>query len=399
MSNSLARQTKPAVRRVQRRVNLLAAWDCLRRQPHTISALANAIEVTRPAVESIVADLNILGWLQQIEPDNHLGRPAVRWQLNPDSLRVLGLDIGAHHCTAMLTNLNGVVLAEDTREIAASTPATERIDASCSLGERVVAKAGLQLSDITLCSVASPGVINQGMVQYFGGRGMPGWEGSDIAKQISKRIGWQTVVSGDCALGALGEAWQGAATGHDEVVYILCGERTGAAAIVGGRIHRGFQGGAGLIGELTVLRWRDIEDATRVHELYPEGGAPSRSELFQNCENDVRARKFVADFADSLSLGTAAMILALAPSHVVVGGKYSAYAEVFLKRFIQNLETICPIMPEVSVSLLGSRAVCLGALRYGLDFLDDELTRQVRSSDAFPSVAGFQQRFQSNGTS
>lgn len=391
--------TKAAVRRVQRRVNLLAAFDCLRHQPYTISALASGIEVTRPAVESIVADLDDLGWLKQIEPDNHLGRPAVRWVLNPGSLRVLGLDIGAHHCTAMLTDISGAVLAEDTCEIAAAAPARERIDISCALGESAVAKAGLQVSDITLCSVASPGVINQGVVQYFGGRGMPGWEGSDIASQISRRIGWKTVVSGDCALGALGEAWQGAATGHDEVVYILCGERTGAAAIVGGRIHRGFKGGAGLIGELTPLRWRDIEDATRVHELYPENPAPSRSWLFQNCESDVRARKFVADFADSLALGTAAMILALAPSHVVVGGKYSAYAKVFLKRFVQNLETICPIMPEVSVSLLGSRAVCLGALRYGLDFLNDKLTDQVRSSDSFPSVTGFQQRFQANGTS
>lgn len=393
--SSSSGNTKAAVRRVQRRVNLLAAFDCLKQTPCTISGLANSIEVTRPAVESIVSDLNGLGWLKQVEPDNHLGRPAVRWVLNPGSLRVLGLDIGAHHCTAMLTDINGEVVAQDTCEIEASVPAEQRISTSCALGESVVSQAGMQLSDITLCSVASPGVINHGIVQYFGGRGMPGWEGSDIANQISRRIGWKTVVSGDCALGALGEAWRGAATGHDEVVYILCGERTGAAAIVGGRIHRGFQGGAGLIGELTVLRWRDIEDATRVHELYPENPAPSRSELFQNCESDVRARKFVADFADSLSLGTAAMILALAPSHVVVGGKYSVYAEVFLKRFVQNLETICPIMPEVSVSLLGSKAVCLGALRYGLDFLNDELTGQVRCSDSFPSVAGFRERFKS----
>ncbi|MDE1558546.1 MULTISPECIES: ROK family transcriptional regulator [Actinotignum] len=378
-------------RRVQRRMNLLAACQYLVRESQTIAEIAGKIGVTRPAAESIVADLDDLGWLKQLEPENTLGRPAVRWVLDEQAVYVLGLDIGAHHCTAMLCNARGEVLAERTCELSAAQVANERIDAAVDLGRSTLADAKLDVRDITLCSVASPGVINDGAVEYFGGSGMPGWQGSDIAAQISSRLGCHTVVAGDCALGALGEAWQGAAEGHDEVLYILSGERTGAAAIVGGRIHRGLRGGAGLIGELGVLRWRDIEAATHARELYPEGDVPSRTKIFESVDSDPRARDFVDDFADALSLGASAMILALAPSHVVVGGKYSAYADTFLERFIENLRRICPIMPEVSVSALGPRAICLGALRQGLDTLTDDLTQMASSSEVFPSVQGFQE--------
>lgn len=394
MSNISKPKRTPAVtRRVQRRVNLLSTWQYLIQKPRTISEIAENIGVTRPATESIVLDLDNLGWLKQLEPENAFGRPAVRWILDDKAMCVLGLDIGAHHCTAMLCNARAEVLAEETCELSADMLSGERIAAAVELGKSIISRIGLHISNVTLCSVASPGVINDGVVEYFGGKGMPGWEGSDIESQISSSLGCRTIVSGDCALGARGEAWQGVAEGHNEVVYILCGERTGAASIIGGRIHRGFLGGAGLIGELGVLRWREIEEGTHAHKLYRKEPVPSRTSMFEHAHEDTRAQDFVDDFADALSLGAAAMILALAPSHVVIGGKYSIYAKQFLDRFKDNLHRICPIMPEVSVSALGARAICLGALREGLDTLLDDLAQTARTSEIFPSVESFREKY------
>lgn len=148
-----------------------------------------------------------------------------------------------------------------------------------------------------------------------------------------------------------------------------------------------------MIGELGVLRWRDIEEGTHAHKLYRKEPIPSRTSMFEHAHEDTRAQDFIDDFADALSLGAAAMILALAPSHVVIGGKYSMYAHQFLDRFTDNLHRICPIMPEVSVSALGAHAICLGALREGLDTLLDNLTQTARTSEIFPSVESFREKY------
>ncbi|QOR47893.1 ROK family transcriptional regulator [Trueperella pecoris] len=387
------RQTTGAPRRVQRRVNLLNTFTELIDGPLSISSVAEQIGVSRRAAESIVADLAELGWLTQVSPDNSFGRPAVRWAVNPRTVNVLGLDIGAHHCTAMVVNLRGELLGEVTHELAADMPATDRIEAATHAGNQATLDARLTRKDLTLCAVASPGVINDGAVKYFGGTGMPGWQGTNIAAEISARIGCTTIVAGDCALGALGESWLGAAQGHEDVLYVLSGERTGAAAIIDGRIHSGHLGGAGLIGELEAIQWKDIEAETFIRNNYAVHPG-SRSKVFDQARSgEAPAIAAAAGFADALSLGSAAMVLALGPSHVVIGGKYSAFSDVFLERFIDNLMRWCPIMPEVSTSALGPRAIGLGAVRLGIDYLDEALKDIARSSEVFPSVEGFNEKF------
>ncbi|MCI7305168.1 MAG: ROK family protein [Trueperella sp.] len=385
--------TPGAARRVQRRVNLLNTFNELLCGPLSISAVAANIGVSRRAAENVVADLAALGWLTQVTPDNSLGRPAMRWAVNPRTVVVLGLDVGAHHCTAIVADFHGDFLGERTEELDAGMPANERIRAAVAVGRKAMEQAGVAPEELTLCAVASPGVINDGTVTYFGGTGMPGWQGTNIAAEVSAQLGRTTIVAGDCALGALGESWLGAASGHSDVLYVLSGERTGAAAIIDGRIHRGYLGGAGLIGELEAIRWKDIEAETFISHHYATHPG-SRSKVFEAAyAGDGPALAAVEEFADALCLGSAAMVLALGPSHLVIGGKYSAYSDLFLDRFVANLARWCPIMPDVSISALGPRAICLGAIRLGIDHLNETLTTTARSSEVFPSAQGFNATF------
>ncbi|MCI6573691.1 MAG: ROK family protein [Arcanobacterium sp.] len=388
MSNS-EKLSHGASRRVQRRVNLLNTYSQLSTEPQTISEIASSIAVSRPAVEAIIADLDSLGWISQLPPDNAFGRPATRWALNPSVIHVLGLDIGAHHCTAVVADLAGTVHGENTQSLQQDLPATDRLAAATAVGKTVLKQAQLTYDDITLICVASPGAIDAGTVTYFGGNGMPGWEGTNITNGIASLTGCATLAAGDCALGALGESWLGAAAGHADVVYLLSGQRTGAAAIIDGHVHHGHLGSAGLIGELNPLHWKDIESSEFSRGAYGQPN-PDRERIFLDAKNgDAIAQQAVETFADYLSLGAAAMVLALGPSHLVIGGTYSAYSELFLDRFTAQLSRWCPVMPEVSVSALGRHAISLGAVRYGLDSLTQSLNAFVRSSDIFPSVEGF----------
>ncbi|MDO5048493.1 MAG: ROK family protein [Actinomycetaceae bacterium] len=395
---------KGAERRIQRRINMLATIRALSQESLSITQLSKKISVSRPATEQVVADLAQLGWLQELEPQTAGGRPAIRWELSADALLVLSIDIGAHHATVNFAGHRGNIIGTATVEIEEDAFATDRIDIACDCAKRVVDDSEFSLDQIALICVGSPGAVSDGRVHYFGGHGMPGWQGIDLASEIEARLHRPVVTAGDCSLGALGEAWKGGAQGHQDVVYILSGMRTGAAAIRDGKVQAGFKGTAGLIGELDALRWREIEAETFIRKAYgvsevsnvSEGDSgqarelPGRKQVFPLAEQgDEKAVGAVKEFSEILALGASAMVLAFGPTHVVVGGEFSAWSDLFLEDFKSELGRYCPIVPTVSASTLKEQAVCIGGVKFALDYALEKLRTEVLTTDLFPSAQHF----------
>lgn len=376
-----------APRRIQRRANMSAALKRCIDGPRTLADIAAATGVTRVAAEAVVSDLVELGWLEEVAVTPaapRLGRPAAHIGLHSALGQVLSIDIGAHHATAMTADLSGAILAAERIELAEDLIAPDRLDASIGLGRRVLARnPGLP---VWTCTLASPGVVHEGVVAYFGGEGMPGWKGVRLDEEVGAALGTRVRSAGDCALGARGESWRGAAAAFDDVVYILAGRRTGAASVINHRVHEGLFGAAGLIGELPQLRWRELEEEVFADALY-EGASPTREDLIRAARrSDSRALRALDEYAEVLALGAAAMILALAPQCLVVGGQYSADADLFLPRLTEALDRLCPFAPEVVVSTLGADAVVQGGIRLALDDILDRLDAIVQGADFFPAA-------------
>src|SRR4051812_46253803 len=92
-------------------------------------------------------------------------------------------------------------------------------------------------------------------------------EGFDLARALSGTLGHAIVVENDCNLAVIAERWCGAATGADDIVAVLAGERIGAGILVGGQVLRGHAGAAG---GLALLRAGGGErHAPRVFPLVP----------------------------------------------------------------------------------------------------------------------------------
>ena len=216
---------------------------------------------------------------------------------------------------------------------------------------------------------------------------MPGWQGLNLADSLGPSLNTRVISLGDCALGARGESWKGAAANVSDVLYILAGQRTGAASVIDGRIHAGYGGSAGLIGELPKLRWREIEEETFSSSLYPDG-QPARDMLFSLAKSgNTTALRAVQEYADLLALGINAMILATAPECVVIGGRFASHADLFLPRLIERCTQVCPFPPTITASTLGGREVILGAIRYAMDAVTDRLSEMITNSDRFPHAS------------
>lgn len=375
-----------ANRRIQRRANMEAILRACLQQTWTVAELAKEVGVTRPAAESVVADLIDLGWLQPTQPPSdapNLGRPAAYYSLAEKSGQVVSIDIGAHHITVATATLAGKIIAEASVKVAEDLEIEERVKQAISLLSLETTKYGA----IHRCVVATPGIHHQGVVSYYGGEGMPGLQGFQLRKYLQDQLQIPTLTAGDCALGARGEAWCGAAAGQQHVVFILAGRRTGAASVIDGRVHGGLAGSAGLIGELPALRWRELESESFAQQYYSPAKQPNREELFYAAKaGDKQAKQALKEYAHVLAQGTSAMILAIAPEVVVVGGQYSAFADLFLEDFNQELQAICPFMPAVQASQLGPRAVVLGGIRFALDLVFDNIAHCVLNTGFFPSA-------------
>jgi predicted NBD/HSP70 family sugar kinase len=376
-------------RSLLRRMNSLGMLRELMAQPRSLSALAASSGLSRTAVDAVIADLVELGWVASGARDVPAGpgRPATVFHVRGGAGHLASVDIGANHAYAIVTDLLGDELAHAQARLDESTPAAERLAAVFALLDSALATAGVARDDLWVIAVGSPGAISaSGVVTFFGGDGMPGWVGLDLRAAFGAEYDAAVIVEGDVPLGAHAELARGAATGLRDVVYILCGVRTSAAAIVDGRVHRGVHGAAGIVGELPQLRWLDLNEHYGT-DVLPDP-RPSREQIFDLARaGDPAALAATTEFADFLATGASAMVLALDPELVVIGGGSSPAADVFLPRFTETLGRICPIPPRVAASTLGSEAVAIGGLRLASALVDAALEAAVQDAAEFPSPA------------
>jgi predicted NBD/HSP70 family sugar kinase len=377
-------------RSLLRRMNSLGILRELMSGPRSLSELAAASGISRTAVDAVIADLVQLGWATQVERTPATagpGRPAAVYGVAPEAGHLLSIDIGANHIYAMLTDLVGTQLADHAVRVRDSDDAETRLDAAFGVVEEVLTRSGRSAGDVWVIAVGSPGAISDdGVVQYFGGEGMPGWSGLDLRSAFEQKYGVAVLVESDVPLGAHAELSVGAARGMRDAVYVLCGVRTSGAVIIDGKVHRGAHGGAGLVGELPQLRWLDLNE--RYGQTVLPSPRPTREQIFEAArQGDPAARAAVDEFADFLATGTAAMVLALDPEIIVIGGGSSPSADVFLPRFTETLEGICPMPVRAVASTLGSEAVALGGLSLATTALTTALETAVQEAGDFPSPA------------
>ncbi len=373
-------------RSLLRRMNSLGMLRELMAQPRSLSTLAASSGLSRTAVDAVIADLVDLGWAEaaQREEPAGPGRPATVYRVRARVGHLASIDIGGNHVYAIVTDLVGNELAHAQGRVDESMPAAARLAAAFGVLDGALAEASVSRDALWVIAVGSPGAISSdGVVMHFGGDGMPGWIGLDLKSAFAAEYAAAVIVEGDVPLGAQAELARGAARGLRDVVYILCGVRTSAATIVDGRVHRGVHGAAGIVGEMPELRWIDLNEHYGADVL--PSPRPSRERIFELARaGDPAAVAAATEFADYLATGASAMVLALDPELVVIGGGSSPAADVFLPRFIETLTAICPLPPQVTASALGSEAVAIGGLSLATALVDATLETAVQAAGEFP---------------
>ncbi|MFI1470298.1 ROK family transcriptional regulator [Streptomyces wuyuanensis] len=362
-----------------RRINSAVVLHALRGSDSpTLTDLTRITGLSRPTVEGVLEGLVTSGLVMETGPDEgetrRQGRPARRFRFRAEAGHLLGVEIGPHRIAALLSGLDGRIIGAGSREVSETACADDRLERVRTVVADVLRRTGVARSSLRAVGVGTPGIVEaDGTVRL--GTALPGWTGLALGERLRRSFRCPVLVENDANAAAVAEHWKGAGTDSDDIVFVLAGLSPGAGSLIGGRLHRGYGGAAGEIGALHLLG-REATPETLLSttgEPLPPLDEPAVAKVFAEARRgDERALAAVDRFIQRLVHDVAALVLALDPELVVIGG-WAAGLDGVLAPLRDELSRYCLRPPRVALSLLGEAAVATGALRLALDHVEEQL--------------------------
>ncbi|MBM9622888.1 ROK family transcriptional regulator [Streptomyces zhihengii] len=362
-----------------RRINSAVVLHSLRgANSPTLTDLTRITGLSRPTVEGVVEGLVEAGLVVESVPEEgearRQGRPARRYRFRAEAGHLLGIEIGAHRVAVLISGLDGRIIGAGSREVSETASADDRLERVRSVVADVLRRTGVARSSLRAVGVGSPGIVEaDGTVRLS--TALPGWTGLPLGERLSRSFRCPVLVENDANAAAVAEHWKGAARESDDIVFVLAGLSPGAGSLIGGRLHRGFGGAAGEIGALHLLG-REVTPETLLSttdEPLPPLDEQAVAEVFALAKSgDEQAREAVDRYNQRLVHDVAALVLALDPELVVIGG-WAAGLDGVLEPLRTELSRYCLRPPQVTLSMLGEAAVATGALRVALDHVEEQL--------------------------
>ncbi|WP_328925762.1 ROK family transcriptional regulator [Streptomyces sp. NBC_00190] len=372
--------------------------------PLSRTRIGHLTGLSKPTASQLLARLEAAGLVVATGTDG--GRPGPSAQLyavNPRAAYVGGLDVTPGRVLAAVADLTGTVTG--THEV----PYTEGKDAVEQVVEALggaVKAAGLHLSDLHRAVIATPGAFDPqtGRLRYASH--LPGWHSPTLLGELAAALPMPVEYENDVNLAAVAEQRLGAARGHEDFVLLWNEEGLGAALVLGGRLHRGWTGGAGEVGFLPVPGHPLVRQVTRANtggyqelagaqvvpglaaELGVEAPPLPASEgshspevaaavalLGQAAATPEGAHlRFLQAYATLLATGLASLVAVLDPEIVVLSGAVIAAGGDSLRGLLEaELAELAPSRPRLVSGEVPKGPVLRGALENALAATRDEV--------------------------
>lgn len=238
-----------------KKINKHTVLDLIRFTPGGISRaeLAQRMDLSRAAMTIIVNDLLDCKAIRETESRNtQSGRPPIILEVNPSRGYVVGIDMGATHLSAVLTDFGSLVIDEFEIPFKVSDGPEACLEQANQVVETMLVKNNLAFSKLNAIGIGVPGPIDSQAGMVFAPPIMPGWDGFPIQAHLEKKWGVPVSLNNDAELGALGEWAYGVGRGENYLAYIKVGSGVGSGLLFNGQIYRGATGSAGEIGHLTL---------------------------------------------------------------------------------------------------------------------------------------------------
>lgn len=319
------------------------------------------------------------------------GRPRAAIRFNSRAGCVVGVDLGGTKCHAMLADLSGLVLAEETRPTDANGTPFDTLVSSIGRLLRRRERAGSPLEAIV---VGVPAIVHEATGVAIGGPNVQ-WQGFPLVDRLRSTLDVPFAVDNDVNLAALAHAWKGAARGYRDFAVLSLGTGIGGAIVSSGRLLKGRHSAAGEVGYLVLAREalraeqpgglgafevmasgaglvglvREVIETTdepSVLRSVPDSLGP-RAVIAAAADGDALADRIVEGVLDHVAMAVIAMSAVCDPEVVILDGSVGRA----LGRWVPEVRALAarhlPSPPDVVVSTLGREATALGAVAAAID--------------------------------
>jgi predicted NBD/HSP70 family sugar kinase len=227
-------------------------------RPRTRTELAAMTGLARSTIGLRIDALMRLGLVGAIgDAVSTGGRPSAQFTLAASGRVVLGIDVGASHVRAAVSDLTGRILAESAEPIPVADGPERVLTWVAETSTGLLEKIGRSTTDLLAVGIGVPGPV-----EYSTGRPtnppiMPGWDRFDVPGWLQNVFDVPVLVDNDVNVMALGErelAWPDA----NHLIFVKVATGIGAGVISGGLLQRGAEGTAGDIGHVFVARGKDV---------------------------------------------------------------------------------------------------------------------------------------------
>jgi predicted NBD/HSP70 family sugar kinase len=395
----------PGTPRVLRAMNDRAALDLLLEHgPLSRTRIGKLTGLSKPTASQLLARLEAAGLVLMTGTSE--GRPgpgAQLYSVNPAAAHAAGLDVTPERILAAVADITGRSVGEyelPTPGRRAQPVVRQVTDAL----EGAVKAAGLAVSDVHRVVIGTPGAFdpNTGRLRYASH--LPGWHSPALLDELAAALPMPVEYENDVNLVALAEQRLGAARGHDDFVLLWNEGGLGAALVLGGRLHRGWTGGAGEVGFLPVPGAPLVRQVTRANsggyqELAGSQAIPRLArelgikDVPTGPYSEVAAalvalgadsttgphRRLLETYATRLATGLAALVSVLDPELVVLSGASLTSGGEPLRTLLQaELEELAASRPRLVVGDVREHPVLRGALESALATTRDEVFNTSR---------------------
>lgn len=237
--------------RVARDLNREFVFRVLRAHPViSRTGLGRETGLSKATISQIVEQFSHDGLIEVMgQARSAKGRRPTILRLNPQSRFVIGVELGAVDCRAVLTDLHATPLRAQSLPVRSSAP-EDVLDAAVTLVQEL--RAGLPGEKLLGIGIGSMGMVDsqRGVVRRAGD---VGWRDVAVGPVVAARCALPTLLVNRGKAAAVGEAWSGAARGVDSSVCLYVSTGISAGIVIGRELYRGRSMSEGEIGHTTVL--------------------------------------------------------------------------------------------------------------------------------------------------
>jgi len=308
---------------------------------------------------------------------------------------MVGVDLGGTNVkVGIVESANGRIVFSTSIKTESDKGFENTFDRIANLIDKLLEENNIKKTEVEGIGMGIPGpVINQEVVGFFAN--FP-WEKNLNAKvELEKRTGLKALVDNDVNVITLGEAWQGSAKGHKNVLGMALGTGVGGGILVDGKLIGGVRGAGGEIGHLIIEKdgklcgcghkgcleaycsatavIRETTDRLIVNKnnkiwelIEGDFSKLEAKHVFDAAKlGDAFAKDIVDYIVKHLALGIGNLLNIINPDIVVIGGGLSLAGDILFEPLMKEIEKtalgICMQDLEIVPAKLGNDAGIVGA--------------------------------------